>query len=42
MTAGEYFADDPPEYAPDDAEAQRIAEVYADAADEMDQIGDMP
>jgi hypothetical protein len=25
---------DPPEYEPDDAEAQRIAELYAEAADE--------
>jgi len=31
-------ADDPPEDDPDDAEAQRIAEEYADAADELARI----
>jgi hypothetical protein len=27
---------DPPEWEPDDAEAQRIAELYADAGDDYD------
>jgi hypothetical protein len=31
---------DPPEYDPDDAEAQRISEEYAEAAAEYDRAGE--